>query len=158
MSMDAAILNILTDVKKALETIDNMISGNEAQVDVVSMPTTTVNGTVTANLSAVDNAVLDNITLNTDYPVGSGDNSSVTLTSANTAYAVPATASTKRHILILYNGSDTDMYWGYENTNANGILLPSGGRVTLDLGASQQVYAYCASASKVITCTYKEVN
>lgn len=36
------------------------------QVDVLSAPTTTVTGTVTANLSATDNAVLDQIELNQD--------------------------------------------------------------------------------------------
>lgn len=70
----------------ALQLIDNMISGSEAQVDVITMPVThviadsgtvttitnvvhvddnsgtlTVDGTVTANLSATDNAVLDAI-------------------------------------------------------------------------------------------------
>lgn len=45
---------ITTAIKTAVETIDNAISGNEMQVDIVS-------GTVTANLSATDNAVLDTI-------------------------------------------------------------------------------------------------
>ncbi len=89
-------------------------------------------------------------------PDGIGSNGSVTLTNADTAYAVPATASTKDHILVLYNGSAYDMFWGYQNTNANGILLPANGRVTLDLGANQQVYLYCATAAQTITYTYKE--
>ena len=91
------------------------------------------------------------------YPVGSGSNGSVTLTNANTAYAVPTTASTEKHILILYNGSDADMYWGFANSNANGILLPPDGKATMNMGASQQIYAYCASAGKVITYSYKEI-
>lgn len=93
-----------------------------------------------------------------DFPIGTGSNGSVTLTSANTAYAIPATASTKNHILILYNGSDTDMFVGYENTNANGILLATGKTREFNLGISQQVYAYCASAGKVLTYSYKELN
>lgn len=60
-------------IKTAVETIDNAISGSEMQVDVITMPTTTVQATdldirnltntdvVTAELSAVDNAVLDTI-------------------------------------------------------------------------------------------------
>ena len=48
-------------IKTAVELIDNAVSGSELQVDVVSAPTTTVTGTVTANLSATDNAVLDDI-------------------------------------------------------------------------------------------------
>ncbi len=93
-----------------------------------------------------------------DFPIGTGSNGSVTLTSANTAYAIPATASTKNHIIILYNGSDTDMFVGYENSNANGILLATGKTREFDLGADQQVYAYCASAGKVLTYSYKELN
>lgn len=53
-------------IKTAVEVIDNAISGTEMQVDVLTMPTTTVEGTVTANLSATDNAVLDSIKSNTD--------------------------------------------------------------------------------------------
>ena len=48
-------------IKTAVELLDNTVSGSELQVDVVSVPTTTVTGTVTANLSATDNAVLDDI-------------------------------------------------------------------------------------------------
>jgi hypothetical protein len=115
-------------------------------------------GAATSAKQDTAKAILDKLELNTNYPVGSGSNGSVTLTSANTAYAVPATASTKRHILVLYNGSDTDQYWGYQNTNANGILIPPDGRVSLNLGASQQVYAYCATAGKIIKYSFKEIS
>ena len=50
----AAMEVLLTDIKTAVEILDNAISGSEMQVDIVS-------GTVTANLSATDNAVLDTI-------------------------------------------------------------------------------------------------
>lgn len=50
----AAMEVLLTDIKTAVEVLDNAISGSEMQVDIVS-------GTVTANLSATDNAVLDTI-------------------------------------------------------------------------------------------------
>jgi len=59
-TIDADTGGILT----AVQLIDNAISGNEMQVDVVTMPAIT--GTVTANLSATDNAVLDQIELNQD--------------------------------------------------------------------------------------------
>lgn len=42
------------------------------QIDVLTMPTTTVTGTVTANLSATDNAVLDTIETNTDFGTVTG--------------------------------------------------------------------------------------
>jgi len=51
----------LGDIETAVQILDNAISGNEMQVDIVSIPTTTVSGTVTANLSATDNAVLDSM-------------------------------------------------------------------------------------------------
>jgi hypothetical protein len=56
---------VLDSINAKLAVIDNMISGSEAQVDVITMPTTTVTGTVTANLSATDNAVLDAIAADT---------------------------------------------------------------------------------------------
>ncbi len=93
----------------------------------------------------------------TNYPAGSGSNGSVTLTNADTAYAVPSSAPTEKYVLVLYNGSDTDIYWGYENSNSNGIILEAGEKVSLDLGANQQIYCYCGSAGKVITYSYKEV-
>jgi len=56
----------LNAIQTAVEIIDNCISGNEAQVDVISMPTTTITGTVTANLSTTDNNVLDAIAVDGD--------------------------------------------------------------------------------------------
>ena len=70
---------VLDNIQTAVETIDNAISGSEMQVDIVSsaaIPVTdnagsltvddggsslTIDGTVTANLGATDNAVLDDI-------------------------------------------------------------------------------------------------
>jgi len=69
--LDALLDTIKVDteaIETAVELLDNAISGNEMQVDIVSAPTLTVDGsgvtqpvsgTVTANLSATDNAVLD---------------------------------------------------------------------------------------------------
>ena len=73
--------------------------------------------------------------INANYPSGTGSNGSVTLTNANTAYSVPSTAPTGNYTIILYNSSDTDMYVGYEDSNSNGIELPSGGRMSFDLGS-----------------------
>lgn len=90
------------------------------------------------------------------YVAGTGSNSAVTLTNANTSYAIPAAAPTKSYRITMYNGSDTSIYIGYQNTNANGIELPPGDSAEDDIGANQQLYAYCASAGKVLTCTVKE--
>jgi len=52
---------LLTSIKTAVELLDNTVAGSELQVDIVSAPTLTVSGTVTSNLSATDNAVLDDM-------------------------------------------------------------------------------------------------
>jgi len=101
--------------------------------------------------------VIDQFYIDDQYPAGTGSNGSVTLTNADTAYAVPPTAPTKKYILVVYNNSDTDIYWGYENSASNGVILESGEKVALDLGANQQVYCYCSSAGKTIVFSYKEV-
>jgi len=92
------------------------------------------------------------------YPAGAGSNGTVTLTNATTAYSIPATASTKKHTLIVYNGSDTNMYIGYATLTIGGILLPAGGVMNFDLGANQGIFAYCGSAGKILNYSYKEIN
>jgi hypothetical protein len=96
---------------------------------------------------------------NAGYPSGTGTNAAVTITTSATA--VPASAPTKNYVLALYNGSDTDMYVGYQNTNSNGILLPSGGVMSLDIGygSVSQVYVYhSGSGNKTLSISYKLVN
>ena len=93
----------------------------------------------------------------TIFPIGSGVNGIVTLTSSATAYAIPTTASTKNHNIILYNGSDTTIFIGYQNTNANGIPILAGKTMEFKLGINQQLYGYCASSGKIMTYSYKEL-
>ena len=100
---------------------------------------------------------VDSFGVDDQYPTGTGSNGSVTLTNADTAYPVPTTAPTGKYVLTLYNGSDTDMYWGFENSNTNGMLLETGEKVAIDLGASQSVYCYCGVAGKVITYSFKKI-
>ena len=92
-----------------------------------------------------------------DFPIGTGSNGLVTLTSSATAYPIPATASTKNHFIILYNGSDTTIFVGYQNTNANGIPILASKTMEFKLGADQRLYGYCASAGKIMTYSYKEL-
>jgi hypothetical protein len=51
------------DIKTAVEILDNAISGNEMQVDVITLPSLPAGSNTigTVNLSATDNAVLDTI-------------------------------------------------------------------------------------------------
>lgn len=114
----------------------------------------TTGGNPKASIEELDDIVRQDLSL---YVAGTGDSGSVTLTAANTAYAVPAAAPTGSYRLNIYNGSDTEIFVNYENSNANGMSLQSGERVEDDLGADQQLYAYCASSGKALTYTLKEV-
>jgi hypothetical protein len=74
---------------------------------------------------------------------------SLTLTSATTAYLIPVSEQVGRRQLILYNGSDTNMFIGSSAvTVATGILLATGATMAIDAGAN--LYAICASAGKVL--------
>jgi len=88
---------------------------------------------------------------------GTGVDTSYTLTNAGTAYYIPRTPPTARYTLIVYNGSDTDMMLGFSSTTTVGFKLVPGEKFMIDLDASELIYAYCASAGKVINFSYKEV-
>ena len=95
--------------------------------------------------------------INNSYPTGTGSNGIVTLTNANTAYAVPSTAPTGKYELNLYNGSGSDIYVGYENINTGGSLITTGGTARILLGANQQVYCYSATVGVSVNYSYKEI-
>lgn len=89
---------------------------------------------------------------------GTGADTTITLTSANTAYAVPASAPTTDYILVLSNQSDTNMTWGFQNTGTLGnVLVASTGLVSMRLAGSVVIYARCASAGKVLNYSTKIV-
>ena len=80
-------------------------------------------------------------------PLSVPKTSTVTLTNADTAYKLPDTEQVDRRSIIIYNVSDTDIYYGDSLvTTANGILLASGAEVSLDV--SQDLYAVCGTAGK----------
>jgi len=114
----------------------------------------TAGGNLKISMEELETAVEQSLSLR---PLGAGTNSSVTLTNANTAYAVPSAAPASSYDITLYNGSDTSIFLGYQNTNANGIELPPGDTASDRLGNGQQLYAYCASSGKAITFTTKLV-
>lgn len=98
----------LNAIQTAVELLDNCISGAEAQVDVVTMPAIT--GTVTANLSATDNAVLDAIAVDGDNIQTKLDTLNTSLTNGTTIAKVMgsedgATTGTQRQLHVDGSGN-----------------------------------------------------
>ena len=81
---------------------------------------------------------------------GAKNDTTITLTSATTAYQIPATPIATPHLLILYNSSDTDMFIRFTTGTTNGWGLGTGQSMTIDMGASEKLFAYCASAGKIL--------
>lgn len=106
-------------------------------------------------LEELESEVAESIGL---YPVGTGANGSIALTAADTAYPVPAAAPAGSYKVTVQNNSDVDIFIGYQNTAANGIKLEAGESASDNLGAGQQLFAYCASAGKSITYITKLIN
>lgn len=89
---------------------------------------------------------------------GTGADTTITLTNADTAYAVPASAPTTDYVLVLSNQSDTNMTWGFQNTGTLGnILTSSTGLVSMRLGGGQVIYTRCSSGGKVLNYSTKIV-
>lgn len=77
------------------------------------------------------------------------ETTATTLTTADTAYLLPTTPQVGRRAIILYNVSDTDIFYGDNSvTTTNGILLASGAEVSLDI--SSGLYAVCGTDGKII--------
>jgi hypothetical protein len=84
-----------------------------------------------------------------DNPLDTWVSGVLTLTNATTAYRIPSSEQSARRVLILYNGSDTDMYIGASDvTTSTGVLLSAG--ATMSIGAGANLYAICASAGKIL--------
>ena len=69
------------------------------------------------------------------------------LATADTQYLLPAVEQADRKTIILYNKSDTSMYYGSSAvTTGTGILLESGEKVAID--AKSGLYAVCGVNNK----------
>lgn len=85
-------------------------------------------------------------------PLATNVSSTLTLTSASTAYQI--TEPTSDFLVTYCNNSDTDMYYGFATLTTGGILLPkNGGTVALVCAANSSPFFYCASAGKVLNYT-----
>ena len=85
-------------------------------------------------------------------PLATNTTSTLTLTSASTAYQITEPGS---DFMVTYcNMSDTDMYWGFATLTTGGVLLPkNGGTLVLKCVANNSPFFYCASAGKVLNYT-----
>ena len=73
----------------------------------------------------------------------------VTLTTLNTAYKLPPSEQAGRKTLVVYNISDTSIYFGDSSvTTTTGILLSSGSTLAID--AEKDIYAVCGTSGKIV--------
>lgn len=98
--------------------------------------TATINGTVSE--TPLSTWVSSNVTITT----GGGTNH----------YLVPGTEQTGRRTLVIFNGSDSDVYIGADGvTSATGIKIPSGQSLSIDASAGVYVAAATGVDGKVIS-------
>lgn len=128
-------------------------TGKKPNGDYVNAEYTT-GGNPKASIEELDDSVANLLSLR---PAGASINASITLTSADTLYAIPAISTNNAFRINIYNGSDTSVFLCYASSGLNGIELPPGDTAEDDLATGQSIYAYCASPGKVLKYTYKEV-
>jgi len=131
----------------------------DTQLRATAVP---VSGTVTANLSATDNAVLDDIALKVnDNLDGTGTHGTRDLTSANTWYAVPSTVPTNPYILIAQprTGNAGTVRWSFlsSGTPGAGTGLEIQGNLVLRLAANDSVVFASTTAGDDVDWTCKEI-
>ena len=140
-----ALESTATSIKTAVETLDNAISGNEMQVDIVSsaaIPVTDNSGSLTVDGSVIALPQTGNVT----------EASTKTITTGGTHQQVFA-ANANRKFLLVQNVSDTDMNLGigYNPTASTGIFLAkSGSGIVFESGfiPTQEIRILCATTGK----------
>lgn len=132
-----------TPVMQGLSSTDNVtpvpVAVDPATGEILTSGTSTITGDITINGLS-----------------GTGFDTTLTLTTANTSYQIPATTPSATYTLLLYNASANDVYITFTSTTTGGILLGAGSNLNIDLGANQAVYGYSATASTTINVSYKE--
>ena len=85
----------------------------------------------------------------TEVSLSTWKTSNLTLTTANIAYLLPATEMAERKTLVVYNASDTTIYFGDSSvTTSSGIILSSLAVLTTD--AVSGIYAVCGTNNKTV--------
>lgn len=135
-------------------------TSGELQVDVLTMPTVTVTGTVTANLSATDNAVLDNIDLATTskYITGIG-HGVTTVTTAGTDVALAGSTACKKVIIQAQTDNTGVIAVGASGVDATiatgtGIILYPGDALEFDIDNLADVYIDSSVNGEGVRYTY----
>jgi len=89
---------------------------------------------------------LDGETVQSD-PLDTPLSSNVTI--GNTATKIPASEQSGRRLVVIYNGSDEDMYIGGSTVStSNGIKLAVG--ISMSIECSAGLYGICTSGGKVL--------
>lgn len=89
---------------------------------------------------------------------GTGVDTTITLTTLNTQYTVPASVPTTDYVLVLSNQSDTNILWGFQSSGTLGnLLLATSGLASMRLAGGQVIYVRCASSDKVLNYSTKIV-
>lgn len=91
-----------------------------------------------------------------DFLIPSSE-SSVELTTANTARQVPATAIAFPHELVVSNVATADVYVRTVTGTSGGIKLASGQTITVPLAPSQAVFAYSDVALQTINASVYQI-
>ena len=138
----------LSAIQTAVEILDNAISGSEMQVDIVS-------GTVTANLSATDNAVLDNIDSNTTLPSGIVAGAK-TVTTAGTAERLLASTTACKKIIMTAEDDNTGkiFYGGSSVSSSVGDYLFPAQKITIEIDDVYEVYIDAEQDGDGVKFTY----
>ena len=142
----------LQDVLAKLQEVADNTDELELKADTINLNTDNIEAKldILENDKATESKQDDIITaIDSQGSLNTLNTTTVTLTDADTAYKLPTNEQEGRRSIILYNASDTDMYYGDSSvTTSNGILLASGAEVSLDI--STGLYAVCGEDAKVI--------
>lgn len=130
-----------TDLTVATNT-GNADDNTQRVVLATDQPAVPVSGTITSNLSATDNAVLDSIAANTTLPT-SIDSGVKSVTTAGTAETLVASSTPCKKVILLADpGNTTDeIYYGASDVNSTtGMIVYSAQKEVIEIDDAQKIY------------------
>ncbi|MBW6469623.1 MAG: carboxypeptidase-like regulatory domain-containing protein [Methanosarcinaceae archaeon] len=123
---------------------------SNTSLSTIAGDTTSIDGKITAcdTTGKATSAKQDTLITNTNA-LATMVTTAVTLTTLNIAYLIPTIEQVGRRTIIIYNVSDTDVFYGASNvTTTTGILIPAGGKDAIDCESG--LYAVCGTSGKII--------